>query len=202
MPKPWSDRSTYCKSSLFYPEILLRTRMLTCTSTNSAGEVTIRATEDEGNGVSIDSVCIRHLASYRSKEENGRQLTIAMTRPVGKSFHFHGPTKFTGTTMFARTKQDLCGNLGEYFEASLCSWRAAELFKQNLGLKFGDKTAWNCEQLEQEQVFDDICWPALGMISQMDGIGSANNNEQGPSLSGAKASSYGPGANPKKYEFW
>lgn len=63
-----------------------------------------------------------------------------------------------------------------WYEASVSSGRAQQLFAENVDLEFGDRTCWDCEQLDREGVFEDICRPALGMITRMDAIGLLNDN--------------------------
>lgn len=58
----------------------------------------------------------------------------------------------------------------------MSSTRAQDVFAGNAGLAFGDRAPWDCEQLEREGVFEDICRPAFGMVGQLDGIGLLNDN--------------------------
>lgn len=148
--------------------------------TNKAGHLTIEATEDERFGAVIDSVRIRQSAEYRNKKTGGSMLTVNMFRTVRKSLDFYknDKTAFRGICNLSNPDLDV-ESPSLWFEASISSVRAKELFTENIRLPFGDSTSWGCEHLEADGVFEDICRPALGMITRMDGIGSANNNGQG-----------------------
>lgn len=66
------------------------------------------------------------------------------------------------------------------FEASIVSTRAQEFFKENANMSFGDKASWDPDTLSKHSVFKAVCEPAMTMVSQMDHVGSHNNNGSGP----------------------
>jgi hypothetical protein len=84
------------------------------------------------------------------------------------------------------------------------------LFAQNdeTLLDFGKRAAWTDTETVDAPggVLDELCWPALGMIREMDGCGLSNDNDQAtqPAREEPKPSKQTlPPAQPKaRVEFW
>lgn len=72
-----------------------------------------------------------------------------------------------------RTKQD------QWIQASVSSALTNDILNQNTLMGLGDVATWDCDRLEREAAFTDICLPGISMIPQMDHIGQTNNNGQG-----------------------
>ncbi|CAH0049722.1 unnamed protein product [Clonostachys solani] len=151
-----------------------------------SGDVTITVPGDESQGFSIDQVSIRHLARYRCDQVEGPQLNIAMVRPLTKKTDYtsqKAPSLFHGKTWFGanRLNKGQKPGLDEWYEVSLSSSKADDVFRGNMNLGFGESAGWELSELDG--IWADICRPALDMLSQMDDIGATNNNSVGPELS-------------------
>ncbi|VUC19885.1 unnamed protein product [Clonostachys rosea] len=152
-----------------------------------SGDVIITVPGDESKGFSVDQVSIRHLARYRCDQvEEGRQLNIAMVRPFTKKTDYtnkKSPSLFCGKTWFAtnRLNKGQKAGLDEWYEVSISSSKADDVFRGNMNLGFGENAGWELSELDG--ILADICQPALDMLSQMDDIGAANDNSVGPELS-------------------
>lgn len=72
------------------------------------------------------------------------------------------------------------GLANTWYEASISSVRAERVFEENAGMEFGDKATWAEEKLKEEGVFKNLYLPAIGMLEQMDGVGSGNDNGRNP----------------------
>lgn len=70
------------------------------------------------------------------------------------------------------------GVFTSWFEASISSVKAEELFVQNEELTLGEEAEWTAEQLKQDGVFRSLWGPALQMLKEMDSVGHHNSNGQ------------------------
>lgn len=163
-------------------------------STNENGVTRLEVAGGHFDGVTIKDACIQHLARYSSKAQNGRMLVIRMTKPItatqGQS---NRAVFFHGTTNMAEDSRIGAGRPSEWFEVSLVSTTAEEAFQQNKGLELGQRASWTPEMLEEGGAFEDICFPALCLISKMDNIGSSNNNGRYPSMVAESGTGAGSG---------
>lgn len=75
---------------------------------------------------------------------------------------------------------DTKGLANTWYEASISSARAERVFKENAGMEFGDEASWTADKLKEEGVFKNLYLPAIGMLEQMDGVGSGNDNGRNP----------------------
>lgn len=111
-------------------------------------------------------------------------------------------TKFRGQTV--PTTPPGKGSPTQWFEAHISSTRAEELFEENLGLVFGERTHWTVEKLMEDGVLSALCEPALRMVTKMDHIGESNSTSQGFRTTGGQA--YGTidstGEGKQEYQFW
>ncbi|KAM4055050.1 hypothetical protein HRG_005859 [Hirsutella rhossiliensis] len=173
--RPWdmqvrvSQRTALNQSTLHVAIADALVASMNVTPTSAKG-FAIETTIDERLGATVESISIRHAARYRQTQETGSILTVAMTKRL-----------VPGEKHEKRMKWRLGQKLYEgvpclWYEVSVSSGRARDLFAENVGMAFGDRTSWDCEQLDREGVFEDICRPALGMITQMDEIGLLNDN--------------------------
>lgn len=168
--------------------------------------------QPKGRGIIIENAEVRHVAQYKSKaSSNSSLLTITMTRPLANDIDYRkDPSTFrcssysaTVPGQSAHAEPGKPNKLGEWFEMSLSSWRAEEMFQENAGMEFGQRASWTTDMLDDEGVFRDICHSALSLVSKMDGIGLANNN----GLATAVGRAYRAGASTlrsglRKYEYW
>ena len=111
-------------------------------------------------------------------------------------------TKFRGQTV--PTTPPGKGSPTQWFEAHISSTRAEELFEENLGLVFGERTRWTVEKLMEDGVLSALCEPALRMVTKMDHIGESNCTSQGFRTTGGQA--YGTIDSTRdgkqEYQFW
>ncbi|CAG9971242.1 unnamed protein product, partial [Clonostachys byssicola] len=150
-----------------------------------SGDVIIIVPGDESQGFSIDQVSIRHVARYRCDQVERPQLNVAMVRPFTKKNDYtsqKSPSLFRGKTWFGtnRLNKGQKSGLDEWYEVSLSSSKADDVFRGNMNLGFGESAGWELSELDG--IWADICRPALDMLSQMDDIGGANDNSVGPDL--------------------
>ncbi|KAF4978082.1 hypothetical protein FZEAL_5472 [Fusarium zealandicum] len=149
-------------------------------STGDTGEIEIDADQDCALGWCVQGVNIRHLAKYRNGGKGRSCLTITMTRVLKRFPAARNTTKakYRGHTIPTTVPGE--GPLTQWFEAGISSTRVEEVFKENVGLEFGEKVHWTPEKLKEDRVLTSICEPALRMVSQMDRVGRSNRNGQGP----------------------
>ncbi|POR39804.1 Uncharacterized protein TPAR_00024 [Tolypocladium paradoxum] len=143
-----------------------------CVGTDK-GEVVVETTTDERLGATVDSVKIRHVAQYRHQETGGSMLSLTMVKrlvPAGKQ---------AKRMKWSVTRQHTKGAPYLFYEASVSSVRAEELFAENRDMRLGEETTWDCDKLEREGVFEDLCRRAFGMVTQMNHIGLLNDNGLG-----------------------
>lgn len=99
------------------------------------------------------------------------------------------------------------GRVASWYEASVSSARADDLFRQNETLRVGDEPDWTVERLQEAGVFRDLYGPAAAMVKRMDGVGVLGDNGQGERLSrapgtrGAAADAL-KGAESPRRSFW
>lgn len=137
------------------------------------GEVVVETTSDERLKATVDSVSIRHVAQYRHKKAGGSMLSLTMIKrlvPAGRQ---------EKRMKWSVTRQHTKGAPYLFYKASVSSVRAEELFAENRAMKLGEETTWDCDKLEKEGVFEDICRPAFGMVTRMNHIGLLNDNGLG-----------------------
>ncbi|KAJ4271761.1 hypothetical protein NW762_000467 [Fusarium torreyae] len=145
--------------------------------TNEIGEIVIDVQPKSAFGWFVDRVSIHHRAEYRNGENGPSCLTIDMTRRVER-FPITSKEKYRGQSVPVTPPED--GLLGQWFEASVSSIRAEELLKENAELEFGERSRWTPDTMEREGALKAVCEPALRMVSQMDQVGSSNENGHGP----------------------
>lgn len=160
--------------------------------------------QDARLGWQIERIGIRHLAKYRNGSKGRSCLTITMTRIVMKLPHASNrpKTKFRGRTV--PTSPPGKGSPTQWFEAHVSSTRAEEIFEENLGLVFGERTGWTAEKMLKDGMLSAVCEPALRMVTQMDHIGESNSTSQGFQTTGGQA--YGTIESTRdgkqEYQFW
>ncbi|KAL7960034.1 hypothetical protein V8C34DRAFT_322344 [Trichoderma compactum] len=143
------------------------------------GDVTIQYPDYNGTR-ELEAITMRRVARYRhGKKKDHSVLTVKMGYSMEESLS-SGRRGAGAVRVFACPKASLNSALPQkYFEASLTSSRLRHHFDQNVNLEYGDKTTWNTDQLEAENVFEDMLRPAFGMVSHMDHIGSSNDTMRG-----------------------
>ena len=77
------------------------------------------------------------------------------------------------TSPVARLGKD---RLDAWYEISVSSARADELFEQNKWLELGEEASWTTESLSTANVAQAMYLPACEMIKKMDGVGYWNEN--------------------------
>ncbi|EXM11562.1 hypothetical protein NOF04DRAFT_1915 [Fusarium oxysporum II5] len=145
--------------------------------TNEMGELVISTEPKSTSNLGVDKVRICHEARYRNGGKGPSCLKVTMIRRVEK---LPGIPKGTYRGQSVPVTPPGNGRPGQWFETSISSTRAEEIFQENMGLEFGDKTHWTPETLQHQGVFRAISEPALQMVSQMDHVGDSNSNGQGP----------------------
>ncbi|KAF5552731.1 hypothetical protein FPHYL_8879 [Fusarium phyllophilum] len=145
--------------------------------TNEMGELVISSEPKSTSNLSVDRVRICHEAQYRNGGKGPSCLKVTMIRRVEK---LPGIPKGTYRGQSVPVTPPANGRPGQWFETSISSVRAEEIFQENIGLEFGDKTHWTPEILHHQGVFRAISEPALQMVRKMDHVGDSNSNGQGP----------------------
>ncbi|KAF9771494.1 hypothetical protein IL306_010866 [Fusarium sp. DS 682] len=145
--------------------------------TNDMKEIVIDVEPKGASKWCIDRVLIRHEAMYRDGAKGPSCLKITMTRRVEK---LPGIPKGRYQGQSVPVAPPGNGQPSQWFEASISSVRGEEMLQENMGLKFGDKTHWTPETLQNQGVFKAICEPTMKMVSQMDQVGDSNSNGHGP----------------------
>ncbi|KAF5713478.1 hypothetical protein FMUND_7942 [Fusarium mundagurra] len=145
--------------------------------TNEMGELVINTEPKSTSNLSVDKVRICHEARYRDGGAGPSCLKVTMIRRVEK---LPGIPKGTYRGQSVPVTPPANGRPGQWFETSISSVRAEEIFQENMGLEFGDKTHWTPEILHHQGVFRAISEPALRMVREMDHVGDSNSNGQGP----------------------
>ncbi|QGI58986.1 hypothetical protein CEK26_001111 [Fusarium fujikuroi] len=145
--------------------------------TNEMGELVISTEPKSISNLGVDRVRICHEARYRDGKKGPSCLKVTMIRRVEK---LPGIPKGTYRGQSVPVTPPGNGRPGQWFEASISSVRAEEIFQENMGLEFGDKTHWTPDILHQQGVFRAISEPALQMVRKMDHVGDSNSNGQGP----------------------
>ncbi|RBR12180.1 hypothetical protein FVER53590_00860 [Fusarium verticillioides] len=145
--------------------------------TNEMGELVISTEPKSISNLSVDRVRICHEARYRNGGKGPSCLKVIMIRRVEK---LPGIPRGTYRGQSVPVTAPANGRPGQWFETSISSVRAEEIFQENIGLEFGDKTHWTPEILHHQGVFRAISEPALQMVRKMDHVGDSNSNGQGP----------------------
>ncbi|KAF5698306.1 hypothetical protein FGLOB1_12163 [Fusarium globosum] len=145
--------------------------------TNEMGELVISTEPKSISNLGVDRVRICHEAWYRDGKKGPSCLKVTMIRRVEK---LPGIPKGTYRGQSVPVTPPGNGRPGQWFEASISSVRAEEIFQENMGLEFGGKTHWTPDILHQQGVFRAISEPALQMVRKMDHVGDSNSNGQGP----------------------
>ncbi|KAF5600114.1 hypothetical protein FPANT_2691 [Fusarium pseudoanthophilum] len=145
--------------------------------TNEMGELVISTEPKSISNLSVDRVRICHEARYRNGGKGPSCLKITMIRRVEK---LPGIPRGTYRGQSVPVTAPVNGRPGQWFETSISSVRAEEIFQENIGLEFGNKTHWTPEILHHQGVFRAISEPALQMVRKMDHVGDSNSNGQGP----------------------
>ncbi|KAK3935928.1 hypothetical protein QBC46DRAFT_322499 [Diplogelasinospora grovesii] len=78
------------------------------------------------------------------------------------------------------------GEFPWWYEASVVSPEAEELFRQNDRLRLGEKADWDAEMLKATGILASIYKPALQLLKKMDQVG-ANENNRHPVVDGKNA---------------
>ena len=73
-------------------------------------------------------------------------------------------------------RQVINGYFPCWYEASVSSVKAEELFMQNEDLKYGEKTAWTLETFQQNKIIDRLVDRATEMVKKINGVGVLCNN--------------------------
>ncbi|KYK56896.1 hypothetical protein DCS_03902 [Drechmeria coniospora] len=140
--------------------------------------IIVETTTDERLGATVCAVRVLHVAEYRQGVKGGSVLSVTMVKRLS-------PRKRQEKRM--QWSLDLSGHRGYppiFYEASISSVRAKAILEENVDLKFGDSASWALEHLVGDDILEDICRPALGMMSGMDDIGL--NNDNGHRLDGRR----------------
>ncbi|PNP77449.1 hypothetical protein FNYG_09325 [Fusarium nygamai] len=145
--------------------------------TSEMGELVISTEPKSISNLSVHRVRICHEARYRNGGNGPSCLKVTMIRRVEK---LPGIPKGTYRGQSVPVTPPGNGRPGQWFETSISSVRAEEIFQENMGLEFGDKTHWTPEILHHQGVFRAISEPALQMVRKMDHVGDSNSNGQGP----------------------
>ncbi|SPO00907.1 uncharacterized protein DNG_03655 [Cephalotrichum gorgonifer] len=132
--------------------------------------------------VSVDQVRVRHVARYRDGHRGNTVLNITMWQATNTEWDAVDDND-RGTRHIRvepSENDDTKGLANVWYEASISSVRLEKVLEENATIEFGDEVKWAKAKLKEEGVFKNLYHPAIGMVEQMDGIGSSNNNGRNP----------------------
>ncbi|PTB64469.1 hypothetical protein BBK36DRAFT_6805 [Trichoderma citrinoviride] len=160
---------------------------------------------DYGRTREIESITMRQVARYRhGKKRDSSVLTVTMTYSMEESSSTDKTRGAERLRVFACPKSSMNSALPhQHVVASITSSRLSRYLDKNVKLEYGDKAAWDADQLESENVFEDMLRPAFGMISHMDHIGSSNDTMRDTNdLDAIHDALVESDAKKKKWAFW
>ncbi|KAL6895782.1 hypothetical protein HDV57DRAFT_521073 [Trichoderma longibrachiatum] len=160
---------------------------------------------DYGRTREIESITMRQVARYRhGKKRDSSVLMVTMTFPMEESSSTDKARGEEKVRLFACPKSSVNSALPhQHVVASVTSSRLGRYFDKNVTLEYGDKAAWDTDQLESENVFEDMLRPAFGMISHMDHVGSSNDTMRDTNdLDAIHDALVESDAKKKKWVFW
>ncbi|KAL7803736.1 hypothetical protein V8C44DRAFT_369438 [Trichoderma aethiopicum] len=160
---------------------------------------------DYGRTREIESITMRQVAQYRhGKKRDSSVLTVTMTFPMEESSSTDKARGEEKVRLFACPKSSVNSALPhQHVVASVTSSRLGRYFDKNVTLEYGDKAAWDTDQLESENVFEDMLRPAFGMISHMDHVGASNDTMRDTNdLDAIHDALVESDAKKKKWVFW
>lgn len=188
-----------------------------CSTTKEKG-LLLELVEMDSSTATIEEIRMRSVADYGNRAFPGSIMSITLTKLMSlqrKSNGLNGPSKQYQILARPRKPVHKTGKPNQWIETTMQSRCARKLFTANDNglLEFGNYASWgNSEAMEAPGgALDELCWPALGMISEMDGCGLWNDNDQAPQpltreqeetkaeQAQAKAKA---AANKPAYEFW
>ena len=132
--------------------------------------------EDDMDGAKFQraavAVRVRHVARYTSQDGQSF-LDLTFVRDMS-------PTCPDGVQLKASLAAESIkyGVFTSWYEASISSARAEELFKENETMTTGDESSWDTNTLTAAGVLDAVSGAALGMVRAMDGVGAKVDNGQ------------------------
>ncbi|PHH88197.1 hypothetical protein CDD83_7856 [Cordyceps sp. RAO-2017] len=176
--RPWdmqvciSQNATLDKSRVHTAIAQALVASVSTTTSKDGGKPVIELTADERLKAKVDGISVRRVARYRQEGASASVLSLTMTQRLARR-ETRGNRETWDTSRAARLNK---GVPGLWYEASVSSLRGREMLAENARLRIGEKASWDCDMLEAEGVIEDICRPALGMITQMDHIGQLNHN--------------------------
>ncbi|KAK1240828.1 hypothetical protein MKX07_006261 [Trichoderma sp. CBMAI-0711] len=160
---------------------------------------------DYGRTREIESITMRQVAKYRhGKKRDSSVLTVTLTCPMEESSSTDKSRDAEAVRVFACPKSSVNSALPhQHVVASVTSSRLSRYFDKNVKLEYGDKAAWDTNQLESENVYEDMLRPAFGMISHMDNVGSSNDTMRDTNdLDAIHDALVESDAKKKKWVFW
>jgi len=127
----------------------------------------------------VVAVRVRHIARYTSKD--GRSLLdLTYLRDMDVQFPEGGEHDDSSRLeAFPMTEAVARGVFSSWYEASVSSVKAEEIFVENEGIATGDESQWDIGTLSAAGVLEALYTPALEMVRQMDGVGATVDNGQG-----------------------
>ncbi|PHH67199.1 hypothetical protein CDD81_2968 [Ophiocordyceps australis] len=143
--------------------------------TDKTGEVMVETTTDPRLQASIEGIYVRHVARYNNTARPSSILSINMTKKLARGEKQEKRMKWKTVSKNGQGT----GSPPIWYEAYISSQQAQELLSQNPGLKLGEQATYDGEMLKNDGIFEDLCRPALYMITQMDDIGAFNDNGHG-----------------------
>lgn len=177
LKRPWdmqvsiSSRASF-HNSPFHTAVARTLAASLSVRTSREGKLAIETTEDARLKVTVDNINVRHVARYRLGRKSNSLLSVTMVRKLDKG-------ERQGTRRQWQTGQARVPYRGTpiiWYEATLSSLKAEEMLAENRDMTVGSRVSWDCDRLEAEGVFEDVCRPGFGIITQMDDIGQLNDN--------------------------
>ncbi|KAK0389540.1 hypothetical protein NLU13_3115 [Sarocladium strictum] len=147
-------------------------------------EILLELLEQACSPAMVEEIRMRRIVHYGNKSFPGSIMTITITRLMELQRKSSGEGGSASAYQIqARpldpTQKAVAPN--QWMEVVMQSRQGRKMFTQNDGLLyFGEKAPWSdSEDLAGPGgVLDELCWPAIGMIHEMDECGLRNDNGQ------------------------
>ncbi|PFH56859.1 hypothetical protein XA68_15854 [Ophiocordyceps unilateralis] len=202
--RPWDMQVCISRRASFHnsPVHMAVARALAASlsvTTSRDGRLCMETTDDAKLSATVDSINVRHVARYRQGGDSNSLLSVTMVRKLDKGEKQE--TRRQWHTSPARSPHN--GTPIIWYEASVSSLKAQDMFAENYDMALGSRATWDGDELEAEGVLEDICRPGFGIITQMDDIGSLNDNglRMGTQNS-RRTTAVEEGRSRKDYQYW
>ncbi|KAH6670732.1 hypothetical protein B0J14DRAFT_102216 [Halenospora varia] len=131
------------------------------------------------DGFALNDVRVHQIGNYRSRDsESMLKVSKVQNLVVRRKKTADELSKVYVCFPFVTTAKpcEIHGQMSSWYEVSISSVKADELFKQNEILELGDEAGWSPESISKLNAAQALYLPACEMLKQMDGIGYHSDN--------------------------